>query len=91
MRLTPALKKEQKLLRKTGAFKVVDGWFVIPLKKNLVYYHNGRTGGHHASIAFIPQLKLGVIVISNGALGSNDLSLLILRMIRQAHFKSNKS
>ena len=78
------LMKELRLLRKTGAYKVVDGWFVVRAGKSLVYYHNGRTGGHHVSVAFTPHLRKGVIVISNGAMGSNELSLLILRMVNQA-------
>ena len=78
------LKKEINALDKTGAYKVFEGWFLIRLKKSFVLYHNGRTGGHHASIAFIPEMNKGVIVISNGAVGSNDLSLLILRMIQQS-------
>jgi len=79
-----SLKRELKSLSRTGAYKVVDGWFVIRAGKSLVYYHNGRTGGHHVSIAFTPHLRKGVVVIANGAMGSNDLSLLILRMINQA-------
>lgn len=78
------LKKELRSLRKIGAYKVVDGWFVVRAGKSLVYYHNGRTGGHHVSIAFTPHLRKGVIVISNGAMGSNELSLLVLRMVNQA-------
>lgn len=81
---TSSLNRELKILAKAGAYKVVDGWFVIRSGKKLVYYHNGRTGGHHVSVAFTPHLKKGVVVISNGAMGSNDLSLLILRMINQA-------
>ena len=79
-----SLKRELKSLSKTGAYKVVDGWFVIRAGKSLVFYHNGRTGGHHVSIAFTPHMRKGVVVIANGAMGSNDLSLLILRMINQA-------
>lgn len=79
-----SLKKELKSLSKMGAYKVVDGWFVIRSGKALVYYHNGRTGGHHVSVAFTPHLRKGVVVISNGAMGSNDLSLLILRMVNNA-------
>ncbi len=83
-----ALKKELKSLSKAGAYKVVDGWFVISSRKYLVYYHNGRTGGHHVSIAFTPHLRKGVVIIANGAMGSNDLSLLILRMVNEAKRKS---
>lgn len=84
------LKKELKSMSKTGAYKVVDGWFVIRADKSLVYYHNGRTGGHHVSVAFTPHLKKGVVIIANGAMGSNDLSLLILRMVNQAEKKQKK-
>src|SRR3989337_3145386 len=85
------LKKELKSLSKTGAYKVVDGWFVISTGKSLVFYHNGRTGGHHISVAFTPHMRKGVVVIANGAMGSNDLSLLILRMINQAKRKQSKN
>ncbi|MEO6130894.1 MAG: serine hydrolase domain-containing protein [Saprospiraceae bacterium] len=80
-----ALKKEIKYLNKSHAFKVIDGWFVIQQGNSLLYYHTGRTGGHQVSVAFIPSMKKSVVVISNGALGSNDLSLLILRMLRKSH------
>lgn len=83
------LKRELKSLSKTGAYKVVDGWFVISTGNSLVYYHNGRTGGHHVSIAFTPHLRKGVVIISNGAMGSNDLSLLILRMVNQSRKRKN--
>lgn len=82
-----SLKKELKSLSKTGAYKVVDGWFVISVGNSLVYYHNGRTGGHHVSVAFTPHLRKGVVILSNGAMGSNDLSLLILRMVNNAREK----
>jgi CubicO group peptidase (beta-lactamase class C family) len=85
LRKPNALKKELQSLSRTGAYKVVDGWFVIRSEKHLVFYHNGRTGGHHVSIAFTPYLKKGVIIISYGAMGSNELSLLILRMVNQAN------
>ncbi|MDQ3015681.1 MAG: beta-lactamase family protein [Bacteroidota bacterium] len=83
------INKELKTLAKRGSYKVIDGWFVIRYGKNLVYYHNGRTGGHHVSIAFTPHLLKGVVVIANGAMGSNDLSLLILRMVNKAKRKSS--
>ena len=85
-----AMKKELRAMSRMGAYKVVDGWFVIKAGKSLVYYHNGRTGGHHVSIAFTPQQRNGVVVISNGAMGSNDLSLLILRMINDAKHSSRE-
>ncbi|HZV68357.1 MAG TPA: serine hydrolase domain-containing protein [Saprospiraceae bacterium] len=79
------LKKEIKYLARANEFKVIDGWFVVTAGNSTLFYHTGRTGGHQVSICFIPHLRKGVIVFSNGALGSNDLSLLILRMLRKSH------
>jgi D-alanyl-D-alanine-carboxypeptidase/D-alanyl-D-alanine-endopeptidase len=83
-RLSSTLKKELKALDKRSAYKVVDGWFLIRSGKSIVFYHNGRTGGHHASVAFMPAEQKGVVVFANGTAGSNDLSLSILTMLRRA-------
>ena len=83
------LNKELKSLKDTDAYKIVDGWFVIRSMNSIVFYHTGRTGGHQVSVAFIPYLNKGVVIISNGALGSNDLSILILRMLRKEHHRSH--
>lgn len=85
--LDSALKKELKALNKSGTFEVIDGWFLIESSSTLVYYHTGRTGGHHVSIAFIPGSRKGVVVISNGSLGSRELSLLVLNMVARAKTK----
>jgi CubicO group peptidase (beta-lactamase class C family) len=82
--LTPSLRKELKTIEKSGAYKVEDGWFLLRSGSYLTYYHNGRTGGHHVSIAFAPQHRKAVVVLSNGAAGSNELSLLVLRMLMRA-------
>ncbi len=85
--LDAELRKELKALHKSETFKVIDGWFLIESSSNLVYYHTGRTGGHQVSIAFIPGARKGVVVISNGALGSRELSLLVLHMVARAKTK----
>lgn len=85
--LDAELKKELKVLNKIEAFKVIDGWFLIESSSTLVYYHAGRTGGHHVSIAFIPEARKGVVVISNGSLGSRELSLLVLSMVARSKTK----
>lgn len=85
--LDAALKKELKALNKSETFKVIDGWFLIESSSSLVYYHTGRTGGHHVSIAFIPGARKGVVVISNGSLGSRELSLLVLSMVAKSKTK----
>lgn len=82
--LTTALKKELKVMNKAKEYKVIQGWFVVDAGSYLTYFHTGRTGGHQVSIAFSPQSKKGVIIISNGSAGSNNLSLLILDMVMRA-------
>ncbi len=77
-------KKEIDKLSKKDEFKVDNGWFVIQSGSSIVYFLNGRTGGHHVSVAFIPEAMKAVVVITNSALGSNDLSLHVLRMINQS-------
>lgn len=61
--------------------QVVFGWYLTPSKKEWVCYHEGRTGGHHVSISFQPLSHKAVIVISNGAMGSDQLCFLVLDMI----------
>ncbi|HSF88338.1 MAG TPA: serine hydrolase domain-containing protein [Saprospiraceae bacterium] len=85
--LDAALKKQLKALNKSETFMVMDGWFLIESSSALVYYHTGRTGGHHVSIAFIPGARKGVVVISNGSLGSMELSLLVLDMVARSKTK----
>lgn len=85
--LDAELKKELKVLNKNETFKVIDGWFLIESSSTLVYYHTGRTGGHHVSIAFIPGTRKGVVVISNGSIGSRELSLLVLSMVARSKTK----
>lgn len=86
--LTSVLKKEFKALAKADAYMVVDGWFLIQSGSDLIYYHTGRTGGHQVSVALIPQTRKAVVVISNGALGSNELSLLVLNMVNHSKAKN---
>lgn len=60
------------------------GWFILKRGSKIYYFHAGRSGRHHLSIALIPGMDRAVIVISNGASGSGDLSLSILDMLIQA-------
>ena len=69
---------------KKGTYNIVDGWFLLPDKDTWVFYHNGFTGGHCVSVAFVPQKQKGVVVIGNGTVGTGELSLLILEMLNKA-------
>lgn len=78
------LKKEINGLSRKGEYKLSKGWFLMTSGSSIVYYHSGRTGRHHVSIAFIPDLMKGVVVITNSSIGSYDLSLLVLGMVQRA-------
>ena len=59
-----------------------NGWYIIKSKKGkFIYSHSGRTNGHSAYMHFIPETKTGVVLLANSAKGTEDLSLLILRLI----------
>lgn len=58
------------------------GWHIFNQKKNFnIMTHSGKTYGHRAYISFIKETKTGVIILSNSSVGTEDLGLLILRMI----------
>ncbi len=50
-------------------------------KKYDVVLHTGKTNGHHCFLAYVKETKTGVVVLSNSALGAEDLGFLVLRMI----------
>ncbi len=75
-------KKEVNRLSRKGEFLIRAGWFLVPFGSGVACFHTGRTGGHHIAIAFVPERMKGVVVISNGALGSENLALRVLDMIQ---------
>ena len=57
-------------------------WHVIDQKsKFAIRMHTGTTGGHKSFVAFVDETKTGVVILSNSSLGTEDLGMLILRMI----------
>ena len=58
------------------------GWHVFNQKKSFnILTHSGKTYGHRAYISFIKETRTAVIILSNSSVGTEDLGLLILRMI----------
>lgn len=58
------------------------GWHVFDQKKSFnILTHSGKTYGHRAYISFIKETRTAVIILSNSSVGTEDLGLLILRMI----------
>jgi len=48
-----------------------------------VWMHTGHTAGHAAIVALAPRTHTAVVVLSNSAIGTGELGLLILRMINK--------
>ena len=42
-----------------------QGWIFEEYKPSPVVWHNGGTSGHHTMVAFMPQEKIGIVVLSN--------------------------
>ncbi len=58
------------------------GWQVIKDKTPYdIYAMAGTTDGHNAFIAMIRETKTAVIILSNSAIGTEDLGMQVLRMI----------
>lgn len=57
------------------------GWHVNTNRKAV--WHNGHTGGYHSFAAFVPEKKVGVVVLSNTATGHVDAvgSMVLGRML----------
>ena len=65
--------------------KAATGWFSVKTKRgypNMVV-HSGNTDGFRSYIAFIPQTRTGVVILSNSEHPTNGLGMIILQMINQ--------
>ncbi len=60
---------------------ISNGWHLLEVGGKKIITHTGRTSGHSAFMAFMRETKTGVIVLSNSAYGSQDLGMLVLRML----------
>jgi len=60
------------------------GWQVIKRRKRYnIITQTGKTGGHNASVCFIKETNTAVIVLANSSIGTENLAMLILRMINR--------
>ena len=58
------------------------GWQVVNRRKRYdIVTHTGKTAGHNVSVCFITETNTAAIVVANSSIGTENLSLLILRMI----------
>lgn len=64
------------------SFHLTSGWSIIKgVGKFDIFAITGKTSGHSSFIAFIPETKTAVSILCNSAVGTDDLGMLILRMI----------
>ena len=56
------------------------GWYQIKQAKRipLVYTHSGRVGGYSHYVAFSPEKKIGIVVMSNTSQRIDDIGIEIL-------------
>ena len=76
--LQPAMKQMLKVRRfDSPGLDTGLGWHIVDGGYGTVF-HNGKTFGYHAFIAFEPQRKVGVIILSNGAEEIGDIAWQVL-------------
>ena len=68
-----------------GRIWMAGGWYVLnPVGRREIYTHSGQTGGHKSYLGFVPATKTAVIVLGQSPEETNELGLLILRMINDS-------
>jgi len=70
-------------VRRPGAAastQIALGWYVSEIQSRTVFRHNGITGGYRSFIAFDPQARVGVVVLSNAytRIGPDDIGRHVL-------------
>lgn len=55
------------------------GWALDTLDDEPFYWHNGRTGGYHAFLGFLPESGRGIVVLSNTSHDGDALAVSLLR------------
>lgn len=57
------------------------GWHIQLVGENLIYWHNGGTGGSSSYLAFNPDVKKGIIVLSNTAESVDHIGIQLLNFL----------
>lgn len=58
-----------------------EGWHYFIKNKLEILTHFGKTAGHSAFIGMIPSMNKAVVILGNSSYGTEDLGILILRLI----------
>lgn len=54
------------------------GWVLGSLDGEPLVWHNGRTGGYHAFVGFLPGAEKGIVLLTNASLDADGLALALL-------------
>jgi D-alanyl-D-alanine-carboxypeptidase/D-alanyl-D-alanine-endopeptidase len=55
------------------------GWFIFNRERDIIIEHDGGTPGYSAAVAYDPQLRVGVVVLSNASPLVGDLARHLIR------------
>lgn len=78
--LKPAMRRLRAQRRETGEpdLYIGMGWHIFTKYGTEIVGHNGATGGYHSFAAFIPEAKMGVVVLCNTSFDIDDIGLHVL-------------
>jgi serine-type D-Ala-D-Ala carboxypeptidase/endopeptidase len=78
--LASAMASMMDVRRDTGRGEVALAWFVESPAGSRIVFHDGSMGGYRCFIAFDPQARTGVVVLSNSGAGAgiDDIALHVL-------------
>ncbi len=65
-------------LRKPTRYRGLEvglGWHILSTTTSQIIWDNGGTGGFRAFMGFAPQSKVGIVILSNGSAGIEDIGL----------------
>jgi D-alanyl-D-alanine-carboxypeptidase/D-alanyl-D-alanine-endopeptidase len=57
------------------------GWDLIPTSTGMIHFHSGRTYGYYSYLAWNPQRKVGVVVLTNAQNSIDDIGTQLLNGI----------
>jgi CubicO group peptidase (beta-lactamase class C family) len=60
---------------------IAQGWYKIDNKDADILTHTGKTSGYYAYLGLVKETQTAVTILTNSALGTQDLGYLILRMV----------
>lgn len=82
-KLYPAMQRMQKLADAASPASIENGWQIANQPPQLIYWHNGGTGGYRSIIGFNSATQEGVVMLTNNAFTVGGLYPLLLHLFDQ--------